>query len=89
MIRRQVKLNLKQGLHIRACSKVVALVTGFSGQIRIHYQGRAADASSMFDLVQLAALPGSDLILEGDGDGADSIIDSLEELLSAHTEPED
>ncbi|HWL10689.1 MAG TPA: HPr family phosphocarrier protein [Planctomicrobium sp.] len=88
-ISRSVKLNLTQGLHIRACSRVVALVGGFDGQIRIHYGNRSADASSMFDLMQLAALPGSDLTIEGLGDGAEPILDDLENFFSKTSESAD
>lgn len=87
MIQRPVKLNLAQGLHIRACSRVVALVGSFGGQVRIRYGEKSADASSMFDLVQLAALPGSDLVLEGDGDGAEAVLDALADFLSRTSEP--
>ena len=87
LIRRSVQLKLSQGLHIRACSKVVAIVGNFNGQVHIRYGSRTADASSMFDLVQLAALPGADLLLEGSGDGVEEILDRLEHLLSQTTEP--
>jgi len=89
LISRPVKLNLTQGLHIRACSRVVALVGGFNGQVRIRYGQRSADANSMFDLMQLAALPGSDLILEGQGDGAESVLDALELFFSKTSESAD
>lgn len=86
LISRPVKLNLAQGLHIRACSRVVALVGGFDGQMRIRYGNRSADASSMFDLMQLAALPGADLVLEGQGDGAEAVLDALERFFSQTSE---
>ncbi len=86
LISRQVKLHLAQGLHIRACSKVVAIVSGFDGQIKIRYGNRSADAGSMFDLMQLAAIPGADLTLEGQGDGVESVLDSLEEFFSKVSE---
>ncbi|WP_437229099.1 HPr family phosphocarrier protein [Planctomicrobium sp. SH661] len=89
LISRPVKLQLAQGLHIRACSRVVALVGQFQGQIRIRCGERCADASSMFDLIQLVAVPGSELILEGEGDGAESVLDSLEQFLSQTTEPKE
>lgn len=89
LISRTVKLNLAQGLHLRACSRVVALVGAFQGEVRIRYGNRSANANSMFDLVQLAAVPGSDLILEGDGDGAEVILDALEQFFSQTTEPAD
>jgi len=43
----------------------------------------------MFDLMQLAALPGSDLILEGQGDGAESVLDALELFFSKTSESAD
>ncbi|WP_437203161.1 HPr family phosphocarrier protein [Planctomicrobium sp. SH664] len=89
LISRTVKLNLSQGLHIRACSKVVAIVGKFNGQVRIRYGNRTADASSMFDLVQLAAVPGSELVLEANGDGAEGVLDALEQLFSLTAEPEE
>lgn len=88
LIRRTVKLNLEQGLHIRACSTIVEIVGDFDGQVRIHTGDKSADADSMFDLVQLAAPPGTELTLEGNGNGAESILDALEAFLSMRTEPD-
>jgi Phosphotransferase system, HPr-related proteins len=87
LISRRVQLRLAQGLHIRACSRIVALVGQTQGQIRIRCGDRVADASSMFDLIQLVAVPGSELILEGSGEDVEPVLDSLEEFLSQTTEP--
>lgn len=84
---RSITLNLAQGLHIRACSRIVALVNGFSGDVTIHNGDRKADAKSMFDLVQLAAPVGTVLLVEVSGQGAEQLLDDLEQLLSAHSEP--
>jgi phosphotransferase system HPr (HPr) family protein len=88
LIRRTVKLNIRQGLHIRACSAIIALVGDFDGQVRVRFGDKSADATSMFDLVQLAAPPGSELVLEASGDGAEEILDGLESYLSHRTEPD-
>lgn len=80
--RRVVRLQIEQGLHIRACSNVVAIVEGFTGSISIAAGEKKADATSMFDLLMLAALPGTDLILEATGEGSEEILDRLETLLS-------
>lgn len=88
LISRAVTLNIKQGLHIRACSSIIALVGNFDGQVRVRFGDKAADATSMFDLVQLAAPPGSELILEASGDGAEAVLDGLEVYLSNRTEPD-
>lgn len=88
LVTRQVKLNLSQGLHIRACSKVLALTNGFAGQITIRNGDRVADAHSMFELIQLAAVPGAVLTLDGHGDGVDAVLDALEELFARKTDPD-
>jgi len=88
LITRHVHLRIAQGLHIRACSRVVALVGSFPGQVRIRCGDRSANANSMFDLIQLVAVPGSELILEGEGEGASAILDSLEQFLSQQSELE-
>lgn len=87
VLRRQVTLNLAQGLHIRACSRVVAVASAASGDVYIQNGDRKADAKSMFDLMQLAALPGSLLLLEATGDNAGDILDQLEALFSLPTDP--
>lgn len=85
-IRRTVQLKIQQGLHIRACSKVLAIVEGFPGKVTISAGDKSADASSMFDLLLLAAMPGTDLAIEASGEGALEIIDKLDVLLSTEAD---
>ncbi|MBT5018013.1 HPr family phosphocarrier protein [Planctomicrobium sp.] len=82
VIRRTVLLKIEQGLHLRACSNVVAIVEGFQGKVSVSSAGKTADASSMFDLLQLAAMPGTELELEASGDGSEEIVNRLEALFS-------
>lgn len=84
IIRREVRLKIAQGLHIRACSNVTALVIPYDGYVKIHFGNKSADASSMFDLIQLAAPPDSLLILEAAGENAEEILNQLEQLLSTN-----
>ena len=86
VIRRTVKLKIEQGLHLRACSNVVAIVEGFQGKVLISSGEKTADAFSMFDLLQLAAMPDTDLELEANGDGAEEIVNRLETLFSKESE---
>ena len=88
-IRRNIRLNLKQGLHIRVCSFVVSIVSNFQGHVRILNGERSADANSMFDLIQLAAAPQSELIVEATGDNSESVLDELEHLFSLQSLPSD
>lgn len=86
LIRRNVRLKISQGLHIRACSNVISIVDGFPGSVFIINGDKRADASSMFDLLLLAAHPESDLVIEADGDGAEAIIDKLTQLFSTESD---
>ncbi len=88
-IQRTVRLKIVQGLHIRACSGVVAIMDGFEGRVQIHYGNKSADASSMFDLMLLAALPNSELSLEAEGEGSELILDQIEDFLSHPSVPQD
>lgn len=86
-IRRTVRLKLAQGLHIRVCSSVIGIVAQFTGKVTIIYGEKIADASSMFDLMLLAALPNAELTIEASGPGAEEVIDQLEKLFSDDVEP--
>ena len=88
-LQRTVRLKIVQGLHIRACSGVVAIMDGVKGQAKIHYGNKSADASSMYDLMLLAALPEAELTIEAEGVDAESILDQIEELLSKESVPQD
>ncbi len=75
--RRQVRVNLKNGLHLVPCSMIVKLVRGFPGEVRIQRDTMVADAASVFDLLGLNAQDGTELTLEANGEGADLILDQL------------
>lgn len=79
---------LEQGLHIRVCSRVVEIVTPFDGEVLLHHGGRVADGSSMFDILQLMALPGATITIEATGNGAEEVVNQLIELFSLKVLPE-
>ncbi|MCA8991257.1 MAG: HPr family phosphocarrier protein [Planctomycetaceae bacterium] len=83
---RSVELCLEQGLHLRVCSLLVSIVTPFDGSVKISHQDRTADATSMFELLQLVALKGAVLEIEANGNDPTSVIDQIEEVLSGKRE---
>jgi len=85
---RNLTLNLEQGLHIRACSLVVDIVSNFDGPVSVTYNGKSADAASMFDLLELAVLPDASVVVEASGPEADGILDQIEQLFSLRKIPE-
>lgn len=88
-ITRVIILRRRQGLHLRLASQVIALVQGFPGQVSIHHGDRCADANSMFEMMQLIALPDSKLEVVAVGEGGDAILNGLEELFSRVTDEPD
>lgn len=79
---REMTVNLEKGLHLVPCSRIVAMVSDFKGEVQIRWNDVKADAKSIFDLMTLAAPQGSVLIVEATGDEADTILDALEQLFA-------
>lgn len=83
VIRRTVVITNPRGLHprgvvpfVKACQQFKATITVWSGEKR-------ADGRSIWDLIMLAAEPGTELILELDGDDAADAVGPLGELLES------
>ena len=49
--RRQVEITNALGLHMRAASLLVQLSQQFRVEVRVYYNGRAANGRSIMDLV--------------------------------------
>lgn len=84
--RREVTVNLEKGLHMVPCSRIVEHTGGFGGSVEIHRDDKTVDAKSIFDLLTLNAPQGTILVLEASGDGADDLLNSLEQLFQADFE---
>jgi phosphotransferase system HPr (HPr) family protein len=79
---RKVILANPNGLHMRPSAQVVQLAEQFRSSVTIHCEGRAADGKSIWELLALAAMPGSELTVEADGPDADAALDALTALLA-------
>jgi phosphotransferase system HPr (HPr) family protein len=79
VVRELTVLN-RVGIHLRAASKVVKLVSELNCQARILFNGRVADAKSIMSITQLLAPCGSILTLRVTGPDAALAADRLDEL---------
>jgi len=79
-IRRQVTLTVEQGLHLTPISVLVRHAGKFSCRITLTFDGRVADARSVYDLMLLGAPCGSIMTLETDGSDAEAAADHIEKL---------
>lgn len=82
-IRRELTVDLENGLHIVPCSAIAKVARDYPGTVQIVRGEIVADATSVFDLLGLNAQKGTVLILEANGDGADGVLDRLVELFQS------
>jgi len=72
-----------QGLHMRPSAALVELAGRFQSTITVSVNGKSVNGKSLWDLMLLAAMPGSELTLEVDGPDAPDALNALVTLLSA------
>jgi len=82
VIRTQVTIVNKLGLHARAAQKFVACSSAFSCQVRAGKDDQMVDAKSIMSVMMLAAGKGSVLNLELDGADEDAALCALTTLIA-------
>jgi phosphotransferase system HPr (HPr) family protein len=86
LVRREMTVELVNGLHMVPCSAIAKAVREFGGPVRILRGSQVVDASSVFDLLGLGAERGTQLVLEADGDGAAELLDRLEQVFQSNSD---
>jgi len=81
MLKREVTITNKLGLHARAAAKFVTLATRFGADIRICRDGNEVNGKSIMGVMMLAAARGARLELSAAGEDAEQALDSLETLI--------
>ncbi len=76
-LNRVVTVVNENGLHMIPCSLMVRLLKDFQGDVRLSNGQHEADARSMFDLLQLAAGPGTSLTVTVSGPSAEIMIEQI------------
>jgi phosphotransferase system HPr (HPr) family protein len=69
-----------QGLHARPADLIVKAACRFQSQVEIVKGQERVDAKSMLAIFTLAALPGTELVVEAEGPDAAEAVDALCEL---------
>ncbi|MDZ7784412.1 MAG: HPr family phosphocarrier protein [Halioglobus sp.] len=89
MIRTQVKVVNKLGLHARAAAKFVACTSAYSSRIHAGVDGNLVDAKSIMAVMMLAAGKGTVLDIEIDGEDEEEALGALCKLIeNRFEEPE-
>ena len=82
MIRREVMIQNKRGLHARASAKFVMLAETFDAEITVSRAGETVGGTSIMGLMMLSAAPGCSVELAAKGPQAEAALDALEAMIA-------
>ena len=82
MIRQNITIINKLGLHARAASKLVNCASRFESDVFISRSGNRVNAKSIMGVMMLAASRGVELELEIDGADEQACLDAMVELIN-------
>ncbi|MEN8107200.1 MAG: HPr family phosphocarrier protein [Pseudomonadota bacterium] len=81
MLKKEITIVNKLGMHARAAAKFVTLASSFSSDIDISRDGQTVNGKSIMGVMMLAASQGTNIIISADGVDENEASASLEELV--------
>jgi phosphocarrier protein HPr len=82
MVKREIKVTNKLGLHARASAKLTQMASKYQSQVFLARNGRRVNAKSIMGVMMLAAGIGSTVELETEGPDEAEACDALEKLFA-------
>jgi phosphocarrier protein len=82
MIKRNITISNKLGLHARASAKLTKLAGSFKSEIHMSRNGRRVNAKSIMGVMMLAAAKGSTVELEVHGEDEERAMEALVALIN-------
>ncbi|MBV2209914.1 MAG: HPr family phosphocarrier protein [Thermomonas sp.] len=89
MIRRQLTIRNRLGLHARATAKLVQLLSGFRSQATLEARGREVNAKSIMGVMLLAAGTGAEVVLQVEGEDEQAAADAVTDLFERRFDEDD
>ena len=80
MVKENVKVLNKHGLHTRPATVFVTTASQFNCEVFIHYKGIRVNAKSILGILILAVEPGSEITIETNGDDEKEALKALVKL---------
>lgn len=87
-IRRTVVIVNPNGLHMRPAATFATLAGGTTCDVVVWHGEKRANGKSLWDLIGLCAMPGTELIVEADGPDAEAAMAQLIEILASPGDPD-
>ncbi|APV49334.1 phosphocarrier protein HPr [Betaproteobacteria bacterium GR16-43] len=82
MIKKNIVISNKLGLHARASAKLTQMAASFQSGVFLSRNGRRVNAKSIMGVMMLAAGLGSTVEIEAEGTDEQAAIDALEKLFN-------
>jgi len=82
MLRNEVEIINKLGLHARASAKLTQLAGSFTAEVWMEKGPRRINATSIMGLMMLAAGKGSRVVVETDGSDEQAAMEALTTLIA-------
>src|ERR1700716_3706554 len=82
MPRIEAEIVNKLGLHARAAAKLTQLAAKFAAEVWLSRNGRRVNAKSIMGVMMLAAGKGSRVVIEADGEDAESALAAVVRLIT-------
>jgi len=83
MIKSNITISNKLGLHARASAKLTKMAGGFLSEIHLSRNGRRVNAKSIMGVMMLAAGMGAEVEIEADGADEATALVALRGLIEA------
>lgn len=81
MIRTELEIINRLGLHARAAAKFVTCASGFDSAVQVERDGRRVNGKSIMGVMMLAAARGTSIVVEVDGDDEEAASAALAALV--------
>lgn len=82
IIKKELQIINKLGLHARAAAKFVKTASGFDAELTVSRNDRQVNGKSIMGIMTLAASKGSTILLEAQGDDAQEQVAAIEALVN-------
>jgi phosphocarrier protein len=82
VLRRELEIVNKLGLHARASAKLTQAAAQFSSEVWLSRNERRVNAKSIMGVMMLAAAHGSKIVLETDGPDQAEALEALAQLVA-------
>ncbi len=81
MVEQRVVVRLPMGLHARPATALAVLASRFAADIQLIGNGLVANAKSALEVIGLAALEGTELLIRAEGEDAPSAVEQIAAFL--------